>query len=57
MLDRPPAETEDPVGRQALALTVGCRFGLETSQHAETILQVAPSPGPGIAIRSERWET
>ena len=57
MLDRPPAETEDLVPREALALTVGCRFGLESSQHAETILQVAPSPGPGIAIRSERWET
>ena len=45
------------VGQEALALTVGCRFGLESSQQAETILQVAPSPGPGIAIRSERWET
>jgi len=57
MLDRLSAETEDQFGQEALALTVGCRFGLESSQHAETILQVAPSPGPGIAIRSERWET
>jgi transglutaminase-like putative cysteine protease len=57
MLDRLPTEIENPIGLQALELTVGCRFGLDSSQPAEAIMQVAPSPGLGIAIRSERWET
>jgi transglutaminase-like putative cysteine protease len=57
MLDLPPAEADEPRAQTALALTVGCSFGLESVQPAEAILQVAPSPGPGIAIGAERWET
>jgi transglutaminase-like putative cysteine protease len=45
------------VGQQALALNVGCRFGLSSGQAAEAILQVAPAPQPGVSIRGERWES
>jgi transglutaminase-like putative cysteine protease len=40
-----------------LALTLGCTFGLETFQPAVAIMQVAPRPGPGLSVRSERWDT
>lgn len=43
--------------QQALALTVGCRFGLSSTQAAEAILQVAPRPAPGVSIGGERWES
>jgi transglutaminase-like putative cysteine protease len=42
---------------QALALSVGCRFGLSSTQPAEAILQVAPCPAPGISIGGERWHS
>jgi transglutaminase-like putative cysteine protease len=42
---------------QALELTVGCRFGVDSSQPASAVLQVAPSRRPGVAVRGERWET
>jgi transglutaminase-like putative cysteine protease len=42
---------------RGVALTVGCRFGLSTTQPAEAILQVAPLPQPGISIQRESWET
>jgi transglutaminase-like putative cysteine protease len=42
---------------QALALSVGCRFGLSSTQPAEAILQVAPCPAPGISIGGERWQS
>jgi transglutaminase-like putative cysteine protease len=44
-------------GQQALALTVGCTFGLDTVQPAEAIVQVAPRHEPGVSIRGERWDT
>jgi transglutaminase-like putative cysteine protease len=40
-----------------LALTVGCKFGLSSVQPAAAILQVVPSPHPGLGIGAERWET
>jgi transglutaminase-like putative cysteine protease len=40
-----------------IALTVGCRFGLSTTQPAEAILQVAPHPHQGVSIHRESWET
>jgi transglutaminase-like putative cysteine protease len=40
-----------------VALTVGCRFGLSTTQPAQAIMQVAPHPHPGISIHRENWET
>jgi transglutaminase-like putative cysteine protease len=43
--------------QQALALSVGCRFGLSSTQPAEAILQVAPCPAPGISIGGERWQS
>ncbi len=43
--------------QQAPALRVGARFGLSSSQAAETILQVAPCPQPGVSIHGERWES
>jgi transglutaminase-like putative cysteine protease len=54
MLDAPP---QGPGPQEALALTVGCRFGLSSTQAAEAILQVAPSPAPGVSIGGERWES
>jgi transglutaminase-like putative cysteine protease len=45
------------LAQRALTLTVGCRFGLESVQPAEAILQVAPCPAPGLSIVGERWET
>jgi transglutaminase-like putative cysteine protease len=44
-------------GQEALALTVGCRLGLDTVQPAEAIVQVAPSYEAGVSVRDERWET
>jgi transglutaminase-like putative cysteine protease len=43
--------------QQPLTLTVGCEFGLQSSQPAVAIMQVAPRPQPGIAISSESWFT
>ncbi len=57
MPDLLPAEADGRHAQTALALTVGCRFGLDSVQPAEAILQVAPSPGPGISIGCERWGT
>jgi transglutaminase-like putative cysteine protease len=45
------------VGQEALALTVGCKFGLDSVQPSAAIMQVAPRPQPGVSIRSEQWET
>jgi transglutaminase-like putative cysteine protease len=50
-------DPSEPGSESALALTVGCRFGLSSSQASEAILQVAPLPQTGLAIESERWET
>ena len=44
-------------GQDSLALTVGCRFGLDTVQPAVAIAQVAPSLQAGISIDEERWAT
>jgi transglutaminase-like putative cysteine protease len=44
-------------GQGPLALGVGCTFGLESTQAAAAIMQVAPCPQPGLSIREERWET
>jgi transglutaminase-like putative cysteine protease len=41
----------------ALALTVGCTFGVETFQPAVAIMQVAPFLEAGMSIVSERWDT
>lgn len=45
------------VDQQALALTVGCQFGLLAAQPATAILQVAPRLQSGISIHGERWAT
>ncbi len=42
---------------EALALTVGCTFGLESVQPAIAIMQVAPFLEAGMSITGERWET
>jgi transglutaminase-like putative cysteine protease len=43
--------------QRALELTVGCQFGLLSSQPAAAIMQVAPRPQPGVAISGENWYT
>jgi transglutaminase-like putative cysteine protease len=47
----------DLPSREALALTVGCRFELHSVQPAAAIMQVAPFPEPGVRIAGERWDT
>jgi transglutaminase-like putative cysteine protease len=56
MDDTLPAVGHDS-DRRPLALTVGCEFGLQSSQPAVAIMQVAPQPQPGIAISGESWFT
>jgi transglutaminase-like putative cysteine protease len=57
MVDLEPTGDYRPVVEQPLALTVGCQFGLLSSQPAVAIMQVAPRPQPGIAIDGEHWYT
>jgi transglutaminase-like putative cysteine protease len=57
MSDPVPAGDSGAVVEQALALTVGCRFGLSSSQPASMIMQVAPRPAPDLTIGAERWDT
>ena len=42
---------------EPLTLTVGCEFELESTQSISAVMQVAPSPQPGLGVRTERWET
>jgi transglutaminase-like putative cysteine protease len=51
------SRAEDDAGSGSLALRVGCTFGLQSTQPAATILQVAPCPQPGLSIGEERWTT
>ncbi|HEV7162979.1 MAG TPA: transglutaminase family protein [Solirubrobacteraceae bacterium] len=46
-----------PAAGHPLELTVGCRFGVESSQPAAEVLQVAPSRRPGVSVHGERWGT
>jgi transglutaminase-like putative cysteine protease len=57
MVDHAPPGHDDRAGQEALALTVGCRFGLDSVQPATAIMQVAPCPELGVSIRRERWDT
>src|ERR1700680_2134062 len=58
MIDSVPAGHRGSApGQDALALTVGCEFGLQSGQPATTIVQVAPRLGAGVCVSAERWET
>jgi transglutaminase-like putative cysteine protease len=57
MIDRSPPGQDGPGAQEALTLTVGCTFGLESGQPAAAIVQVAPRHQPGVSIGGERWET
>lgn len=57
MPDPVPAGDSSSIGQQTLALTVGCRFGLASSQAAVVIMQVAPCLAPDVSIAGERWDT
>jgi transglutaminase-like putative cysteine protease len=57
MSDHAPAGIPDAEVDGALALTVGCDFGLDSVQPASAIMQVAPYLESGLSIRSERWDT
>lgn len=50
------AVEEDLPDHAPLALRVGCTFGLDATQPAAAIMQVAPRPQPGLSIRDERWD-
>jgi transglutaminase-like putative cysteine protease len=47
----------DPGNQGALALTVGCSFGLDSVQPAVAIMQVAPRLESDVSIIAERWDT
>ena len=55
MSDSAPSGEKEAAGADAAALTVGCRFGLESGQPAVAIMQVAPRLQAGVSIRDERW--
>jgi transglutaminase-like putative cysteine protease len=57
MTERVSTSVDGYNGQEALALTVGCEFGLESVQPAAAIMQVAPLLAPGVSIRRERWDT
>jgi transglutaminase-like putative cysteine protease len=57
MIDQAPQGDDACASQEALALTVGCKFGLDSVQPSAAIMQVAPRPQPGVSIRSEQWET
>jgi len=57
MNDRLSPGSEGAASQEALELTVGCTFGLDSSQPATAIMQVAPRLEQGLSIRSERWAT
>jgi transglutaminase-like putative cysteine protease len=57
MINQAPTDFEYYVGQEALELTVGCQFGVESAQDAVAILQVAPLVSPEAVIRRERWDT
>jgi transglutaminase-like putative cysteine protease len=57
MIDHAPAGQYTRVGQEALALTVGCKFGLDSVQPAAAIMQVAPYLELGVSIRGEQWDT
>ncbi len=57
MPERVPTRDDGSAAHPALALTVGCRFGLHSVQPASAIMQVAPRPQPGVTISGERWHT
>jgi transglutaminase-like putative cysteine protease len=55
MIESSRSEDDDGSGQLPLALRVGCTFGLDATQPAAAIVQVAPRPQPGLSIRDERW--
>jgi transglutaminase-like putative cysteine protease len=56
MPDQAPAGNQSSNSGQPLALTLGCRFGLASSQPSSMIMQVAPRLEPGVTIVAERWD-
>lgn len=57
MNDSSRAQDDAGSGSASLALRLGCTFGLQSTQPAVTILQVAPCPQPALSISAERWAT
>jgi len=57
MIDRVPPSHCGCAGQEALTLTVGCEFGLNSLQPATAVVQVAPCLQAGVCISAELWET
>jgi transglutaminase-like putative cysteine protease len=57
MPDLAPSGSHRSLSQHPLALTVGCRFGLDSGQTTMSVMQVAPRPQPGVTIVAERWDT
>ena len=52
-----PRHDPEHLSPGSLALIVGCEFEIEAAQPIAAIMQVAPSPQPGIRIEREQWDT
>ncbi len=52
-----PRHDPEHLSPGSLALIVGCEFEFEAAQPIAAIMQVAPSPQPGIRIEREQWDT
>jgi transglutaminase-like putative cysteine protease len=57
MIERTLPQDDGHAAPELLALVVGCRFGYESVQPANAIMQVAPRLEPGVGISAERWDT
>ncbi len=57
MIDRVPPSHRGCMDHEALALTAGCKFGLDSVQPVTAIVQVAPCLERGVSISREVWET
>jgi transglutaminase-like putative cysteine protease len=57
MIETSRLDDRGGLAQPRLALRLGCTFGLESTQPASAIMQVAPCPQPGLSISDERWGT
>ena len=52
----PNAALTEPTA-DGLKVLVGCEFRFDAAASVAAIIQVAPSPHPGVRMRREEWHT
>jgi transglutaminase-like putative cysteine protease len=57
MIEPMPSEAHADPTADELKVLVGCEFRFEAAQAVAAIMQVAPSPEPGVRMRREEWRT